>query len=572
MRLRNLWLAAAATASLVTLSACKSDEVLNVENLNNPDVQRAISTPDGIENVLKNGFVQILGATHGSTTAIWPAAQATALESYGSVANFGLNLRASIPRSVIDNTRGNPTAAENLRDFQELFLRGRLIANAIGSFDDLRAANSTVSIGSDFQDLRARSFGFFGMALANGEAALMYDSVGVVNPKLARGNPPEVPPLVSYSDAMPIALNQLDTAIALANQAKAVTSSSQKSAFLPVEWMRTTSAPTSLDDYIRLLYSVKARLRAGVARNPTERAAVDWTAVVSDASKGITKDWVLDLNANEGWSGAWLSQSAVSNGWSGMTPAIIGMADTTSGYADWIALERGSRAPFLIQTPDSRFPSGATRAAQTTNSPAKASSMSSVYFRARPSGEDEPGASYGNSYYDQTRFNTGYRAAGSKGPWIWMAQAENDMLEAEGLIVLGRAPEAATLINRSRTAHNLPAFPAGATATTRAPAQPGGGPNSCVPRTPTGPGGTVECGTLLEAMKWEKRMETLFTGYAQWLFDSRGWGDLPVGSPLMYPVPYQEMDARNLPIYNSIVGDPKWQALTSTYGFGVGSR
>jgi hypothetical protein len=572
MRLRNFWLAAVATASLTTLSACKSDELLGVENKNNPDVQRAISTPDGIENVLKNGFVQILGATHSTSTAIWPAAQATALESYGSVANFGLNLRASIPRSVIDNTRGNPTAAENLRDFQELFLRGRLIANAIGSFDDLRAANSTVSIGSDFQDLRARSFGFFGMALANGEAALMYDSVGVVHPKLTRGTPPEVPALVSYNDAMPIVLQQLDTAIALANQAKSVTSASQKSSFLPVEWMRTTSAPTSLDDYIRLLYSVKARFRAGVARNPTERAAVDWAAVVSDASKGITKDWVLDLNENEGWRADWLNQSAVSNGWSGMTPYIIGMADTTGGYAEWISLERGVRAPFLIQTPDSRFPSGATRAAQTTNSPAKASSLSSVYFRTRPAGEDEPGASYGNSYYDHTRFNTGYRAGGRKGPWIWMAKAESDMLQAEGLIALGRAPEAATLINTSRTAHNLPAFPAGASAATRAPAQPGGGPNSCVPRTPTGAGGTLECGTLLEAAKWEKRMETLFTGYAQWFFDSRGWGDLPVGSPQMYPVPYQEMDARNLPIYNSIVGDPKWQALTSTYGFGVGTR
>jgi len=128
------------------------------------------------------------------------------------------------------------------------------------------------------------------------------------------------------------------------------------------------------------------------------------------------------------------------------------------------------------------------------------------------------------------------------------------------------------LINRTRVANNLPPFPAGATKATRAPAQPGGSANSCVPRTPTGAGGAVECGTMYEAMKWEKRMETLFTGYSQWFFDSRGWGDLPVGSPLMYPVPYQEMDARYEPIYNSVVGDAKWQALTSTYGFGVGTR
>jgi len=567
MRLRNLWLAAAATASLAALGACKSDEMLGVDNTNNPDVARAFATPDGVENVLKNGFVQIFGATHGTSTAIWPAAQATALESYGSVANFGLNLRASIPRSVIDNTRGNPTAAEDYRDYQQLFLRGRLIGNAIGAFDGLTTKGG--SIGSAFQDLRARSFGFFALAMANGEGALMYDSVAVVTPKLERL---EIPPLSSYGDAMTIAIAQLDTAISIANASKAVTSSSQQAAYLPVDWMKTSTAPTTLDNYIRLLYSTKARFRAGVARNPAERAAVNWTEVVSDASKGITSDWVLALDANAGWSASWLSQAAVSNGWSGMTPAIIGMADTTSGYADWIALERGARAPFLIRTPDSRFPAGATRAEQTTNSPAKSSSMAPVYFRARPPGEDEPGASYGNSYYDHARFASGYRAGSSIGPWIWMAQAESDMLQAEGLIRLGRASEAVPLINRTRTAHNLPPFPAGSTEATRAPAQPGGGPNSCVPRTPTGPNGTLECGTLFEAMKWEKRMETLFTGYSQWFFDSRGWGDLPVGSPLMYPVPYQEMDARYEPIYNSVPGDAQWQALTSTYGFGVGTR
>jgi hypothetical protein len=77
---------------------------------------------------------------------------------------------------------------------------------------------------------------------------------------------------------------------------------------------------------------------------------------------------------------------------------------------------------------------------------------------------------------------------------------------------------------------------------------------------------------MFEAMKWEKRLETLFTGYSQWFLDSRGWNDLPVGSPLQYPVPYQEMDARFEAFYNSIVNDKQWQALGNTYGFGVGAR
>jgi hypothetical protein len=572
MKLRIMWLAAAAATSLATLGACKSDEVLGVTNQNNPDVARALSTPDGIENVLKNGFVQIFGATHGSTTSIWAANQATALESYGSVANFGLAQRGSIPRSVIDNTRGNPTAAENYRDYQQLFLRARLVANAIGAFDDLKAVSASVSIGSQFQDLRARSFGFFAMAMANAEGALMYDSVGVVHPKLVR-TPPEVPAFSNYSDAMGVALQQMDSAIAQANAARTATgsSASQLSGFLPVDWMRTVNTPVSLDDYIRLMRSMKARFRAGVARNPAERAAVNWTLVVNDASNGITSDWVLDLNANLGWSASWINQMAVSSAWSGMTPAIIGMADTTNGYATWIAADRGSRSPFLIQTPDARFPAGNSRAAQTTASPALSASLPSIYFRARPPGEDNPGEAYGNSYYDHVRF-TSYRQGASIGKWVWMSRAESEMLWAEGLMRLNRDAEAVALINRTRLANNLPAFPAASDKNSPAPPQPTGSATSCVPRTPTGPGGTVVCGSMYEAMKWEKRMETLFTGYSQWFVDSRGWGDLPFGSPEMYPVPYQEMDARYQAFYNSVVGDAKWQALTSTYGFGVGSR
>ena len=61
---------------------------------------------------------------------------------------------------------------------------------------------------------------------------------------------------------------------------------------------------------------------------------------------------------------------------------------------------------------------------------------------------------------------------------------------------------------------------------------------------------TATCGTIFEAMKWEKRMETAYTGFAAWYFDSRGWGDLPEGTALEFPVPYQELDSRGLALYS----------------------
>ena len=91
----------------------------------------------------------------------------------------------------------------------------------------------------------------------------------------------------------------------------------------------------------------------------------------------------------------------------------------------------------------------------------------------------------------------------------------------------------------------LPALTGAVTSATQA--VPGG--SQCVPQVPTGTG-TVACGNIMEAMKYEKRMETAFIGYGSWYFDDRGWGDLPEGTALNWPVPWQEMDARVEPFYN----------------------
>jgi hypothetical protein len=73
-------------------------------------------------------------------------------------------------------------------------------------------------------------------------------------------------------------------------------------------------------------------------------------------------------------------------------------------------------------------------------------------------------------------------------------------------------------------------------------------------------------------MKWEKRMETAYTTYGAWFFDSRGWGDLPEGTALEWPVPFQELDARISQLYNLGGAGGQAAAGPSTYGFGSGSR
>jgi hypothetical protein len=226
------------------------------------------------------------------------------------------------------------------------------------------------------------------------------------------------------------------------------------------------------------------------------------------------------------------------------------MADTSRAYDAWLATPLDSRAPFLIKTPDRRFPAGETRAEQQ----AKVSATSPViapdtiiYIRNRPGGQDTPAEAWGTSYYDFVRFWRIRNRDASGGPFPIMTVAEIDMLAAEAHLRAGSFAAAATLIDKYRLQNGLPSVAGVGNGVDPVP-----GGSACVPRVPVGPNFTsTVCGTLWEAMKWEKRMETAFTGYGQWYIDSRGWGDLVIGTPLEWPVPYQELFARGRPSYRN---------------------
>lgn len=67
-------------------------------------------------------------------------------------------------------------------------------------------------------------------------------------------------------------------------------------------------------------------------------------------------------------------------------------------------------------------------------------------------------------------------------------------------------------------------------------------------------------------MKYEKRIETALSSFGRWWIDNRGWGDLIEATVYEYPVPYQEMQARQRPFYN-LGGGFGSSASKGTYGF-----
>jgi hypothetical protein len=456
--------------------------------------------------------------------------------------------RGVLPRTAIPKTRGGSGTPENFRDYSGLSRNSRTAANVIIALDNLIGRGQT--LGSEALNARARAFAFFTNGVSLGNLALVFDSAAIVIPSVPSG---EIPPLSGASEVMRAAIASLDSAVEIASAPAAAGGFP-----IPDTWINGRAL--SATEFVRFVRSYRARFRADVARTPQERAAVDWAAVIDDVNGGVGADVNVKLDPATGWSNGVLVSIHQFGQFHQMTPMILGMADTSGSYETWLSTPIAGRTPFLIGTPDRRLPAGDTRAAQNANSPAVP--PSTLYFRNRAEASDFAIKSWGSSDYDFYRFQPIINA-GTRGDFPLMTLAEMDMLAAEGYLRLGQIAAAAALIDKYRVRNGLPALAGVATSIT----SPVPGGSACVPRVPTAAGNATVCGSILEAMKWEKRLETLFTGWASWFFDSRGWGDLAEGTALEYPVPYQELDARRKPIYDLGGIGGKSAAALGTYGF-----
>jgi hypothetical protein len=541
-----------ASASLLGIAAAACNDNLVVENLSNPDVQKVFADASSIEATISSGYQTVHNAI--TNTNLQPQVDVFALESYSSLNNFSMGPRVAIPRAPIQNSNGSPSVNS---EFSSLSRSSRLQISAIDALYRLLKERPT-GLGTPAQNLRARALGFFNAGTALGWLAIIYDSAAIIG----LGMPSDsIPPLSGAQDVMKAAIAYLDSAVNLAGDPAA----SGAGGFpTPNPWVNGT--PMSAAEFTRFARSYRARFRAGVARTPAERNAVDWDKVIADAEAGITTNIqpVAGSATSSGWNVGFITQMHVDPGWSQMSMMYFGMADTSGAYARFIGTPMGNRdGLFLVQTPDNRWPKGATRAEQQNASKPEPQNITSrPYIRNRTLAE-VPGDGWGISYYDFFRFKY-IRNASNSGLYPEFTKAENDLLAAEGYIRKGNVAAAAAKIDLTRVAAGLPRLAGVVTSLTQA--VPGGA--GCVPQVPT-PQGTVKCGDILEAMKYEKRMETAYTSFGAWWRDGRGWGDLIELTPWEYPLPYQEIQARygiNQPTYN-LGGGGGSSAAKGTYGF-----
>lgn len=556
--MRN-FLRCAGIAALVVLGACEKQ--LTVSNPNSPDAAKALASPADLENFLGSYYKRWNSGVYGSQSNVEGMAAVMAFETYSTLSNNCIGQRVGIPRAGNDNSIGNLCGPEQLRVYSYANEVQRVASSVLKQL-----VTPGYTLGTPAQDARAKAFAQFLRGIALATLAETYDSTAIIDETMESTDPGE---LKGYQEVAAAANDAFQKAIDFTN---ASTTAGGSGGFpLPATWIPSSTSFTAAE-FIKLVRSYRARNRAGVARTPAERAAVDWTAVIADAQAGITADHDNITNTTTGPFDTWRSVFDGPGNYQTQPPFIIGMGDVSGAYAAWTALPLDKRGPsFHMVTPDQRFPQGNTRAEQQADfaisSCQAASTTCKRYFSNRPSGSDLPAQiPWGGSEYDFNRFHS-WAVSGDgtsrNGKLVFFTLAELNLLEAEGHIRKGNYAAAAALINKTRVAKGgLPAITA-FDATSPVP----GGDVNCVPKVPKALTGPVVCGNMMEALKWEKRLETENTHWMAWYIDSRGWGDLPEGTPLHWATPYSDLQVRLKPVYSVGGSNPTGGAAKGTYGW-----
>jgi hypothetical protein len=561
-------------AAALLLGGC--EDLLDVQNPNSGDTDRVLATPLDAENLLGTYYKRWHSGMHGSITSVDGMAANLGLYSYSSLANNCMNNHTPFTGATNFNSPGNTCAGEQVRNF--LF---NAEVNKVGAIFLKKLELEAFNLGTPARNLRARAFANFLIGLSIGSAAIVHDSIGVAS---AATGQQDVPGFIDYVEATDSMVVYFQRAIDLANDPAA---SGPEGFPLPSSWI---PSPTTMNaaNFVRLVRSYRARMLAQMGRTPAERAAADWAMIEADAAAGIAADFEITTSTTAGPSHAgWRNQFTVYGLWHQMPPWYIGMADTSGAYAAWIAQPLGDRGAgnqgLLVQTPDLRFPQGATRAAQQANfaidgCDGATEPACARYFVNRPAGGDQyTGSGFGFSNYDHVRHHkwrtsgtAGANSTARNGPTIDIPLAEMNLLRAEARYRAADYAGAATLVNLSRTVAGLPNAPGDAVSLV-----PGAGA-SCVPKVPKAPTyATIGCGTLWDALVYEKVIETMFMSYLSVYLDARGWGLLPENTPTFWATPFQEIQARGLPstqIYGTGPGPgnaPGSFAGPSIYGWEV---
>lgn len=492
-------------ALVLALTSCQD---LEVTNPNLPDAERATLQPTATETFVSTAFRTWWPVGGHDDYPSW-AFSTMASEVTSGFADFGQLETSAEPRTAWNNSPVNARRDVNEGPWYGLY-------RTISSVNDaLSAIDRGLVIVDASRTQRAKAVGKFIQGISHGYLGLYFDQAFVVDEK-ARLDTILNPQFQTYKEVTAAAIKQLDTAIAVAN-ANTFT--------LPVDsWLYQAMTK---DQFVQLANSFAARIMVYSARTRAERAAVDWAEVIRRIDAGVKADFAPVAQTDIIWDDwkrlvARLRTVGRPSDYGRPSYDLIGPADSTGGYLAWVATPLTSRVAFQLRTRDRRI--------QGTGGPA----TPGIYVGYNLNNIFDPTrGTWRFSHYYYLRNGTG--TTWQTGAQVALPVSEMDLLKAEALIRLNRAAEAVVLINKTRVANGqLPAV------TIAGPPDEAG----CVPRKLSG-----ACGSLWDALRYEKRIEGFGVTGVIGFFDARGWQTLSVNTPIHLPVPGRELAVLLRPLY-----------------------
>ncbi|MXW16653.1 MAG: RagB/SusD family nutrient uptake outer membrane protein [Gemmatimonadetes bacterium] len=508
-------------AAVVALSGACVD--LNVTNLNDPDRERALSSGNDVESLISGGFQAWWQTSHHSYPA---AAMSTAADAHSSSwGNWGMRDAGWEPRKSYNN---DPAYSyNNLAESPWLFSYRTLAAVRDGLLtlngDTDQAQLMRDELGAERTE-RLNAFAKYLQAMSLANLALIFDQAFIVDE--------------SVDDIAGLEMQPYTAVWAAAEQkfAEVIQMASGGSFVIPAAWVafnRDWSAPYMAE----LARAYRARFATQIARTPSERDGLDWSAILADASGGLSQTFAgyYEEGGNWAWARA-KHHTAHYTGWARIDYRTVGPSDASGKWEEWINASADAKRPFDIDTDDRRITAGDPK-------------MSGTYIRYMGNSPfpADRGIYHYSNYIDwrwRPLFDNGW-----VGEYPDMTAMELEFIAAEANYRLGNRDAAMETVNKYRARGELPPF------TDANGVAPGG--DRCVPQMADG-----SCGTLWDALKYEKRVEVFHYGFATEYFDDRGWGDLVEWTWEQVPVPGSELLILLMDIYsfggpggNSSAGD-----------------
>lgn len=489
---------------------------LQVDNLNNPDTERALASASDTEALVGSQYQEWWNGEKNYPAMTLAVMGNSKTSSWG---NFGMFDLGAVPRQAFSN---DPAYAARFMSSTPWSLSYTAISSAT---DGIVALNSGLQFDSDNESrrLRMEAFSRFIQGLSYGKLANHFDQAFLVDETTdleAVAGGTATLDFSPYPEVLDFGLAFLDEAIRL----------SESGAFtLPDGWINGN--PLSSAELAHLARAYQARFIVGNARSTAERDQVNWarvrdlTATVLGANPSFFDNehdaFTVQADGVFWWSRLHsLMQDAT---WTRADMMIVGRSDTSGEFMNWINTPVVDRRQFVATSPDARIAGQEGDGAQST-------AAGTDFSYVGPAGFPAARGLWRYSMYQHFR-NVEMYQNGFVGPMQHMRITELKMYHAEALLRLDGAVSQTVvdLINETRV----------------------------------GRGGLDPITTahswdeVYDAMRYEFEIETHSTAAGLDFYNDRSFGNLRTanygalfpGTPLHFPVPAGELSLLELPFY-----------------------